>query len=120
VKGAKQVLVVEDDDTILCALEIMLSENGYDVRTAPHGRAALDAITVQTPDVILLDMRMPVMDGWEFAEAYRQTPGPHAPIIVLTAATDPPGCAEQIHAADNLPKPFEMADLLSSVARHAV
>jgi CheY-like chemotaxis protein len=114
-----RVLVVDDDPDILEFVSMALEDEGYNVVSAPHGAAALERLEAAPPDVILLDMRMPVMDGWEFARAYRQRPGPHAPIIVLTAAHDAAERASQIQAEAFLGKPFEIDDLLNSVERFA-
>jgi CheY-like chemotaxis protein len=58
------------------------------------------------------------MDGWAIADAYRRRPGPHAPIVVLTAAQDAAARAAQINADGYLGKPFELDDLLNVVARY--
>lgn len=70
------------------------------------------------PAVILLDMQMPVMNGWEFAAAYHQRPGPHVPLVVMTAALDATGRAVEIGAADVLGKPFGLRALLDCVGRY--
>jgi CheY-like chemotaxis protein len=70
------------------------------------------------PAVILLDMKMPVMDGWAFASAYRQQSGPHAPIIVMTAAHDSRQRASEIAADGFIPKPFDLDDLLALIRRY--
>ncbi len=62
---------------------------------------------------------MPVMDGWQFARAYRRRPGPHAPIVVVTAARDAAERAAEIQAEDVLPKPFRVDDLLRVVGRYS-
>ena len=74
----RPILVVDDDEAILSAVESTLADEGYPVVTAPDGAAALDVVERQQPTAILLDMKMPVMDGWAFARAYRQQPGPRA------------------------------------------
>jgi CheY-like chemotaxis protein len=111
------ILVVDDDEAIRTLVAIVLSEEGYDVRQAEHGAAALRLVEQETPALILLDMQMPVMDGWEFAAAYRARPGPHAPIVVCTAATDAQERARQIGADDFLGKPFGIAPLRAIVTR---
>jgi len=58
------------------------------------------------------------MDGWAFMQAYRAQPGPHAPVIVCTAARDAAASAAQVHAAAYLAKPFDVEDLLTCVARY--
>ncbi len=61
------VLVVEDDSDLVALMELVLSDAGYRVRTAPEGGAALARVAEEMPGLILLDMRMPGMNGWEFA-----------------------------------------------------
>ncbi len=110
------VLVVEYDQPIRSAVTWVLEDEGYRVDSAGHGRAALEAIAHEAPRAILLAMRMPVMDGWAFVSAYRSMPGPHAPIIVMTAShTSAERCA-QVQADGCLHKPFEMTELLGTVA----
>ena len=115
--GLKRVLIVENDPYTRRALQIMLEMEGYEVLEAEHGEAALVQIAQTIPDVILLDMRMPVMDGWAFAKAYRRTPGPHAPIIVLTAAADAARDTAELGAWGFVPKPFGVLDLLNAIQR---
>ena len=97
---------------------MVLSGEGYEVMGAAHGAAALELIQQRPPTMILLDMRMPIMDGWTFARAYRQQPGPHAPIIVVTAAREAADRAEQIQAEGFLPKPFGLDELLALVGQY--
>ncbi len=116
---APRVLVVDDDESIRQFIELALSDDGYDVTCAAEGGAALELATSAPPNLILLDMRMPGMDGWRFAQAYRKTPRPHAPIVVLTAARDAAEYAAQIKADGYLAKPFDLADLMRLVKRFA-
>jgi CheY-like chemotaxis protein len=62
---------------------------------------------------------MPILDGWGFARVYRQQPGPHAPIVVLTAARDAAARAAEIQADGYLGKPFNLGELLDLVGQHA-
>src|SRR5437764_13096446 len=103
--GSVRILVIDDDESIRDCMHLALADAGYDVVEAADGVAALDLIGTSRPDVILLDMLMPFMDGWEFARNYHETPGPHAPIIVVTAAHDAGARAGQIEAASFLDKP---------------
>lgn len=114
----RPVLIVDDDDSIRELMAMALADEGYRVLTAQHGGAALRLLDSHDPGLILLDMRMPVMDGWEFARTYRATPGPHAPLIVVTAAHEVAERAAQIHADDYLAKPFDIDDLLAIVDKH--
>jgi CheY-like chemotaxis protein len=113
------LLIVDDDEAIRTLLRMALEDEGYSVIEASDGSEALDRIQRQSPQLILLDMRMPRMNGWAFAQAYRALPGPHAPILVMTAAQDAAASARDIGAQDHLAKPFELDDVLRAVARLA-
>jgi two-component system chemotaxis response regulator CheY len=110
------VLVVDDDPAILTTVSEILQFEGYAVRTATNGAEALRLVEHARPWAILLDMRMPVMDGWGFARALR-TRGIDVPIVVMTAAADSRRWAEEIGAAGHVPKPFELLDLVGAVER---
>src|SRR5690242_7888415 len=71
----RPILVVDDDETIAMTIESFLTEEGYTVMVAQNGKEALERAEESPPAVILLDMKMPVMDGWAFASAYRQQEG---------------------------------------------
>jgi len=113
-----RILVVEDDESIRDLVDLILSGAGYEVVTASDGEAALEVVGMAPPDLVLLDMRMPVMDGWEFARQYRAKPEPHAPIVVLTAARDAADRAAEIDADGYLGKPFDVDELLTLVGYH--
>jgi two-component system, chemotaxis family, chemotaxis protein CheY len=115
--GVATVLVVDDDEDIRDLIQLELEDGGYRVLTAPDGQVALDLLGRSRIDLILLDMRMPVMDGWTFARQYRQWSIPHAPIVVITAAKDASQRAAEIAADDHLSKPFELKDLDAVVQR---
>jgi CheY-like chemotaxis protein len=108
------VLVVDDDPLIREVVAEMLDLEGYAVETAANGQEALAAVRRSEPRVVLLDMRMPVLDGWGFAQAIHQR-GQQLPIVVMTAAHDAARWARDVGAQRVLPKPFELADLLSAV-----
>jgi CheY-like chemotaxis protein len=111
------VLVVEDDGDLASLIELIVAEAGYGVRTASDGRAALERVAERMPALILLDMRMPIMNGWEFARAFRARHGRAAPVVVVTAAEDARTRAEEIGADGWLEKPFEIDDVLRIVER---
>jgi CheY-like chemotaxis protein len=113
-----RVLVVDDEAPIRELLRAALEGDGYEVATATNGATALDAAVAFAPDVILLDMRMPVMDGRSFVEAYRRVPVPRlAPIVLVTAAVDGAARADQLRAAGFLAKPFDLDQVESVIAR---
>jgi CheY-like chemotaxis protein len=110
------ILVVDDDDAIRQAVSEILDLEGYSVETATNGAEALDVIARGTPSLVLLDMRMPVMDGWGFARALEER-GIQLPILVMTAAQNARRWAEEIGADGFVSKPFDLTDLLSAVER---
>jgi len=114
----KPVLIVEDDPDLLDMMEIVLDSADYPVRKALNGKEALEATREQMPGLILLDMKMPVMDGWEFAQRFKREFDGAAPIVVVTAAADAKMRAEEIGAQGYLAKPFEIDDLIRCVNKH--
>jgi CheY-like chemotaxis protein len=114
----RPILVVEDDEDILHSIGFFLADEGYPVALAVNGKEALERAEERSPCLILLDMNMPVMDGWAFASAYRARPGPHTPIIVLTAAHDSQSRAAEIAADDVISKPFDLDQMLELVRRY--
>jgi two-component system, chemotaxis family, chemotaxis protein CheY len=113
------VLVVDDDPDILEALSEILEAEGFEIRRARNGKEALDKLEPDAPQLILLDLMMPVMDGWEFAQRMRQRPPEIAriPIIVLSADRNVGSKAADLGAVGHLAKPFELNDLLELVRR---
>jgi CheY-like chemotaxis protein len=113
----RPVLVVDDDPSIRRLVADVLRDEGFDVATADDGSEALRFVAVEQPAVILLDMRMPVVDGREFARAYRRRPGPHAPIVCITAEYHATDLADEVDAAAVVPKPFQLDHLIDVVVR---
>ena len=111
------ILVVEDDLDLLGLVEMLLQDAGYQVRTASNGQQALERISEELPGLILLDMRMPVMNGWDFAREFRARHGRACPIVVVTAAENAQLRAKEIEAEAWLAKPFDLDDVLRMVAR---
>lgn len=118
-KQVKKVLVIEDDEDLVSLVSLLLQEDGFAVEIASNGREALDSLARQLPDVILLDMKMPIMNGPEFARELEVRYGHQAPIIVLTAAADAHRRAAEVGADAWLGKPFDPEVLLSTVRRYA-
>jgi len=113
------VLVVDDDEVILAAVAGVLGQEGYRVETATNGSEALDVVEHNHPDLVLLDMRMPVLDGWGFARALRER-DITLRIVVMTAAQDARRWAEEIGANAYLAKPFDLDDLIAIVERACI
>jgi CheY-like chemotaxis protein len=111
----ERILLVDDDESIRQVVSIFLSDEGYTIGQAGNGQAALDLLDEFRPDIILLDLRMPVMDGWEFVRTYRQLPDPHVPIIAFVAALRAEQERDEIGAVGLLAKPFDLEDLLVAV-----
>jgi CheY-like chemotaxis protein len=110
------ILVVDDDPSILRTVSEILLFEQYKVETATNGAEALQVLERVQPWLVLLDMRMPVMDGWSFMQEVRVR-GLTMPILVMTAAQDARRWAEEVRAADFLPKPFDLDELLAAVQR---
>lgn len=113
---ADHVLVVDDDPNIIAAVRDGLEFGGYRVTTASNGADALREAADDPPTLILLDMRMPVMNGWEFAARFRAD-GHETPVVVMTAAANARTWADEIEADAVLPKPFTLDDLFAAVDR---
>ena len=111
----QSVLVVEDDESLRKLIQLMLEAVGHRVATAENGRVALEKVKEEMPAVILLDMKMPVMNGWEFAAALREKYHRAVPIVVLTAAHDAKERADEVEAEGWLAKPFQAMDLIKTV-----
>lgn len=113
------ILIVDDDEIILQSIEAILTDEDYQVIVASNGEEGLELARRHAPSLILLDMKMPIMDGWAFAAAYREQPAPHAPIVVMTAARDSKSRAAEIGADAYLAKPFDLDALLEVVRLYA-
>jgi CheY-like chemotaxis protein len=108
------ILVVDDDASIRTLLAAVLTDEGYSVALACNGRAALDCLTDQPPRLILLDLQMPVMDGWTFHAELRARALP-IPVVYMTAGAQAQQEAERHHADGFLAKPFELDELIDLV-----
>lgn len=113
------ILVVDDDPAILDMVTWALTEEGFEVQGATQGAEALAAIECQLPSLVLLDMTMPVMDGWEFSRRLRERYGHRIPIICMTAAKDARRRSQEIEAEAFLAKPFDLEDLFACVEQYA-
>jgi CheY-like chemotaxis protein len=116
VPSRRRILVVDDDHEICAVLLDLLTDEGYDVRTASSGAAALAALLLWQPELIVLDLHMADLDGWAFR--YQQHSAfPDIPVLVLTADHQAQDQTEQL-AAPVLLKPFELDDLLGAIEQH--
>ena len=115
-KAKGPILIVEDDPAILSSIVDILEFEGYSVETATDGAEGLAQLARVTPTLILLDMRMPVLNGWDFARIVKER-GIEVPILVMTAAQDARRWAQEVGAEGFIAKPFHILDLISSVER---
>ncbi len=111
------VLLVDDDLTLLSVVSRRLERAGYDVRTAPSGRAALKQLEDTWPSLLVVDLMMPVMDGFELCRRVKQIAD--LPIIVLSAvdASEAKVSALELYAEDYVTKPFDPDELVARVQR---
>ncbi len=115
-----RVLIVEDDEPTAQALSAMLELERYVVRRARNGADAIDVLGDFTPDVVIVDLQLPVMDGRSFIELYRRRVRPAASVIVMSGRTDGRVIAQSVGADAYLPKPFETRELLSTISQALV
>ena len=116
--SAPRVLVVDDDASIRGLLEVTFMTEGLDVETARNGKEGLEAALVDPPDCIVLDVMMPVMDGFEAAERLKADERTRdVPIVFLTARTQDTDLARgrELGAAAYVTKPFDVADIADLV-----
>jgi DNA-binding response OmpR family regulator len=114
----RKILVVDDEADILHFLELVLRERGYEVLTAAGGREAIIAARGGHPELILLDIMMPQMDGWEVLKLLRVDDATsEIPVAMVSARTDPKDrvLGLQEGAVDYICKPFALEDLLDKV-----
>ena len=106
------ILIVEDDAESREVLSELLAKEGYTVVCAKNGRDALDYLSHSIPSLIILDLMMPIMSGWEFRERQRADPRLSSLPVVVTSAS---GLAPEIDADALIPKPIDFALLMSAV-----
>jgi CheY-like chemotaxis protein len=111
-----RILVADDNRDCADALAMLLADEGYSVRTAYDGHGALEAAREFRPDVVVLDIRMPLMTGFEAARAFRQHPDGERPLLI--AITGVPGESDHFRATMSgfdyyLGKPVAPADIIS-------
>lgn len=111
------MLVIDDELGIRSVLAEALVEEGWEVQSARDGREALRVLRAWRPDVILLDLMMPVMDGWAFRKAQRGLPDglSDVPLIVLSAAREVAAHGVALGAAVALSKPFDLDEVFEAV-----
>jgi two-component system response regulator TctD len=118
--GVKRILIVEDDLDARRLVQMALAEEGFRVVTAANAESALAECLIANPDVIVLDLRLPGMNGTQFLRWYRRQPGANARVIVVSAVTDADPLTNDLLAVDEfIGKPFDIDHLVHSVRRAA-
>ena len=114
-----RILIVDDDDSIRDLLRLHLSAAGYEVEVAADAIAAGYLVLKGPPDLIITDVNMPHMDGFEFVEALRADSAlPRIPVIFLTSVEDGEARGRELGAAGYVTKPVRSDRLLALVAQH--
>ncbi len=116
-----KVLIVDDENLIVMSTQMVLESIGYEVVAALDGQEALEKAASESPDLILLDIMMPGMDGWETLERLKADPETAPiPVIVFTAREHSKGRQRSIEmgAVEYFRKPFEPDDLIELVEQH--
>jgi CheY-like chemotaxis protein len=115
----KTILIIEDEKEILYTLKEFLEFEDYQVIIAVNGLESMELLkTSVMPNLILLDMKMPIMNGWEFAAAFLAKYNQMSPIIAVTAAADAEQRAKSINAIDWIEKPFDLDLLVKKIKMH--
>ena len=116
--AVKKILIVDDEPQLALAVKIRLQSRGYEVTTVPDGQQALEAVNRSTPDLVLLDVLMPVMDGYSFLRELNAVTGRGAiPVIMLTSRDRMKDLFELEGIEDYIIKPFDHEDLLVRIER---
>ncbi len=113
------VLVVDDEPEMRRLTESLLTARGYSVIVAAHGRDAIQRLRERCPDLIVLDLNMPVMDGWEFCAEQRYFPDRKratVPVLLMTGESEASRHADTLRAVGVISKPFDVDDLLDAVS----
>lgn len=117
--GHAKILMVDDESDIVSTVEFRLKSCNYEVITAGNGQEGLEKAAKEKPDIILLDINMPVMNGHEMLERLRSRPDlKHIPVIMLTAYSDRAdiGKASELGISNYVTKPFDFADLTEKIS----
>lgn len=115
---SSHVLVVDDDPAIRQAIASILQDEGFQVAAVTNGQEAITHITTHAPCVVLLDLQMPVMTGWEVTQLVHER-GLGVPLVFMTAGQHARAEAEKHRVAGFIAKPFDIDDLIACVSRFA-
>lgn len=115
-----KILIVEDEESLLKLESILLTSKGYDVRGVANGQAALDALAEEPADLVLLDIMLPEIDGFEVCRRIKSDAATrHIPVIMLTAkkSRDDMARGEKVGADWYITKPFKSAMVIETIQR---
>jgi DNA-binding response OmpR family regulator len=115
---SKEILIVEDEPGVMAAIRFLMEQQGYNVRVAEKGEDALDLLSTNKPHLVLLDIMLPGMNGWEVCEAIRSNPEyRNVKIVFLTARRDEAEIAKGLDLGANayITKPFNNDQLIARV-----
>lgn len=118
---AKKILVVDDEFALVDMLKMRLEANSYEVITALDGKTGLERATADAPDLIILDIMMPELDGYEVLRELKKNEKTRSiPVLMLTAKGDTSAIMEsqELQATDHLIKPFDPDELLRLIDRY--
>jgi len=116
-----KILVVDDEPDVVSMVERTLRAEGFDVISAYDGIGALDVVSSEKPDLILLDIMMPMISGYEVCEQIKSNPQTqHIPVVCISSAHTPDARAQSLRAgaATLVTKPFMPSELIAQIRRH--
>jgi two-component system alkaline phosphatase synthesis response regulator PhoP len=118
-KQKPKILVIDDDADLVAVMKGTLESKAYDVIVAYNGKEGLEKAKKEKPDLILLDIMMPVMDGFNFAEQFSKDPSlKKIPVLALTSFSDSLGQPFPFEVSEYLRKPLKPKDLIAKVEEH--
>ena len=117
--STRRILVIDDDPALRSIMSDVFDVARFDVKVVENGEEALELIELWPPDLILVDLEMPFMTGEEFAERYRATTSPQAPLVVISGAREAMARGAEMGARSVVDKPFELDLLVNLVDRYA-
>lgn len=113
-----RILIVEDEESLLKLESILLSSKGYNVTGVMDGRSALEEVRINKPDLVLLDIMLPEIDGFEVCRQIKENPETrHIPVVMLTAKKNSQDLArgQQVGCDSYITKPFKSSKVLDTI-----